>query len=117
MKSDSGFFDFLKNRKSLARVGLFFALGVLLIVLGSGIEKKPSAEWGLEEELCEMCSATEGVGEARVMISYGEDGEVYAVAVLCEGAENPEVRARIIKLVGSLYGIGANRISVLKISK
>ena len=65
-----------------------------------------------------MCSMTEGVGECRVMITYSADGKsVYGVAVLCEGAESPEVRANVTELLASLFGIGANRISILKIDK
>lgn len=117
LKSESGFLDFLRSGKSLVRVGAVLAFGVLLILLGSVSFGSKDAEATPEEELAEMCSATDGVGESRVMITYGDGGEVYGVAVLCEGAESPEVRARIVRLIGSLYGIGANRISVLKISK
>ena len=117
LKSNSAFWDYLKRGNGLWRVAIALALGILLIALGSLVGISSEEVTGLEDELSAICSATDGVGEARVMISYGEEGEVYAVAVLCEGAENPQVRARIVKLVGSLYGIGANRITVLKIKQ
>ena len=47
------------------------------------------------------------------MINEGESGEVYAVAVLCDGADSVKVRERIVDFMRSLYGIGANRVSVL----
>ncbi len=104
---------------SLLRVGAIVLLGVILILLGSrgAQDTEPQDTLGLEESLAEMCSATEGVGKCRVMITYTDGGEVYAVAVVCEGADSSEVRARVVKLVGSLFGIGANRISVLKINE
>ena len=118
MKSEGSFLAFLKKGKTAVRAAVILAAGIILILLGgffgkSEGEDAPSAE----EELAEICTMTEGVGRARVVMTYGEEGEVYAVAVLCDGAENPAVRARIVKLVGSLYGIGANRISVLKINE
>lgn len=121
MKSDKSFAEFLRsgNRKSLW--ALIFLFGVILIILGgvfSSDGEENLGEAGLEEQIAEICSATEGVGECRVMITYSEGkDEVYAVAVLCEGAESTATRAKIVELVGSLFGIGANRITVLKISK
>lgn len=121
MRSEGSFKDFLLGGKTLSRVLVLLLVGVMLILIGSlfGTEKKteqasaPTAE----ESLAEICSLTEGVGRCRVMMSFGDEGEVEAVAVLCEGAENDGVRARVVRLVGSLYGIGSNRISVLKISE
>jgi hypothetical protein len=92
--------------------------GALLIMLGSipkDMTEKP--ESSLEERVSEMCSLTEGVGGAKVMITYSEEGDVYAVAVLCEGADSVAVRERITHLVCSLFGIGAHRVSILKISE
>lgn len=95
-------------------------LGVLLILIGSNktevAEKATSAtEIGIEE----LCSMTEGVGECRVHITYREGGEesVYAVAIICEGADSVAVRERLTSLICSLYGIGANRVEILKMKK
>ena len=51
------------------------------------------------------------------MITYSGDGEVYAVAVLCDGAESALVRERLTSLVCSLFGVGANRVEILKIKE
>ena len=93
-------------------------LGVLLMLIGSsglfkGESEKPKGE---EEILSEMCSSISGVGECRVMISY-EGEEICAVAVVCEGGDIIDVRSRVCRLVSSLYGIGYNRISVMKLSE
>ena len=115
LKSDSGFWDFIKARGVSKKLVVFLVLGVILLLLGSlGSSGGDEVEATGEDELSEICSSLVGVGECRVMVTYTEGGEVYAVAVLCEGAESDLVRARIYELVGSLYGIGTNRIAVLK---
>ena len=50
------------------------------------------------------------------MISYRE-GEVFAVAILCEGAESPKVRQKLTELVCSIYGIGSNRVTIQPLAK
>ena len=100
------------------KVILVALCGALLIMLGSipkEVTETPDA--GLEARVAEMCSMTEGVGGAKVMITYSEEGDVYAVAVLCDGADSLAVRDRITRLVCSLFGIGAHRVSILKISE
>ena len=46
-----------------------------------------------------------------------ETDEVFSVAVICEGADDVSVRARLTELITSLYGIGANRVSIVKLEK
>lgn len=118
LKFDGFLKDFLSGKSSKMKV-LFIALfGVVLIMLGSLPSRKTEeADLGLETRVAAMCSSTEGVGDSRVMITYTEDGNVYAVAVLCEGADSLAVRERITGLVCSLFGIGAHRVSILKISE
>ncbi len=116
---------------TLERVREFFAhtgavklllpliIGVLLIVFsGIGSSEKPIATE--EERTAELCSLVDGVGDCRVMITYREtEGEeqVYAVAVLCDGAESVQVRSELTELICSLYGIGANRVKVLHLNE
>lgn len=119
LKSNKSFLDFLRSQRGLWRVGVVLVLGLVLLLL-SGILRGCSpdtvpTEAGLEEKTAEACSSIESVGRCRVMITYGEEGDVFAVAVLCEGAENDSVRADVVRLCTSLFGIGANRVSVLKI--
>ena len=118
LRSDKGFVEFIKRAK-LSSVLPIVILGVLLLLLssafGSDDGEKEKSKTG-EDRLYEICSMVEGVGECRVMITY-ENEEVYAVAVLCEGAGSVEVRERIVELVSSLYGIGSHRIAVLELSE
>ena len=91
-------------------------IGVLLLIVCAGFDVEKEETVDEEVRIAEMCSMTEGVGECRVMLTYDSEGRVTAVAVLCEGADRAEVRRRITDMLTSLYGIGTNRISVLKIS-
>lgn len=121
LKSDSPFSHFLSSDKRLLLVGIALFLGAMLIFFGSnspsGSDENQSTS---ESSIAELCEMTEGVGECRVHITYREiDGEqsVYAVAIICEGAESVAVRQRLTSLVCSLYGIGANRVEILKMKK
>ena len=118
MKSDGGFVDFLKTRSGLLKVGAVLLLGLLLLIFGGaerGSTDSQPSEQALEERLAVACSLLDSAGECEVMITYGEDGEVLGVLVLCEGADNVEVRSDIKSLCATLFGIGSNRVSVLKI--
>ena len=81
----------------------------VLLIPARGSEKTEAL--GEEEKLEALCSRIEGVGECHVMVTYRE-GEVYAVAIVCSGADDPKVRAKLVELVTSVYGIGANRVSI-----
>ena len=118
-KSDNGFRDFLlANKKSNVWIILLFGAVLIFVSFFFSDSEPASADpVGMEAELSELCSSVEGVGSCEVMISYTESGEVYAVAILCEGADSVTVRSRLTELVGSLFGIGANRITILKIRK
>jgi hypothetical protein len=95
-------------------------IGVFLIIFSFLLS--PTSEGsavGDEERTAELCSGVSGVGECRVAITYRQiEGEsrVYAVAVLCQGAESASVRRDLTDLICSLYGIGANRVSILPLA-
>ena len=89
-------------------------LGVALIFFSRGIETK---EASLSDELISLCSEIEGVGECRAMLTTDDDGNVVSAAILCEGADSVKVRAELTEMVAELFGIGNNRITVLKLSK
>ena len=119
LKSDKGLSELFAKGLTKGKIPLLLLVGVALIALsltmGQGREAKDE---GMEARIAEMCSMTEGVGDCRVMITYSDNGdEVYAVAVLCSGADSPAVRQRLTDMVCSLFGIGANRVSILKITE
>ena len=117
--SDNGFLEFLRHGGGHKRVIAVLICGVLLMLIGSASifrDGEQKSEKGEEEVLSQMCSSLSGVGECRVMMSY-EGDDICAVAVACEGGDIVEVRSRVCELISSLYGIGYNRITVLKLSE
>ena len=115
--SDSGFRGFLNFSGTAPKAAIILIIGFLLLLLG-GREISVAGDVTEETKIAEMCSVTAGVGECRVMVTYSpEDGGIYAVAVLCDGADSAEVRSRITEMLCSLYGIGSHRVSVLKLEK
>jgi len=89
-----------------------FILGIVIFIL----PKSAPAAASEEERIAEICSGVSGAGKCSVIINR-KDGEMVSVAVLCEGAESPYVEGKIKSLIKSLYDIGYNRVSVLKLSE
>ena len=122
LKLGQGFREFLSAEGRAVRLFGLIVLGLGLILLGgitsrSG-EKNAPTEQTAEERVAEICSLMDGVGECRVMMTYTSEGDaVFAVLVLCEGAESVAVRERITSTVTSLYGIGANRVEIQLLGK
>lgn len=106
--------SFLKSHRSLLGVAVIFAASLLLIIFPGAEGEKGGAPESEAATLSALCSSVLGVGECEAMISYSPSGEVAAVAVICEGADTPAVRAALTDMISSLYGIGSNRISILK---
>lgn len=99
-------------------VGLML-LGLILILIGNEQTGEKIAVTQTEEmRATEICAMMDGVGDCRVMMTYRPDSdEVYAVLVLCDGAESVAVRERITSLFTSLYGIGSHRVEIEKLNK
>lgn len=118
LKSVGDVREFLSSEgRSVWLVGLML-LGAVLLIIGSNSSPGEVSVKDEEARAAEMCAMMEGVGECRVMMTYRPDSEeVYAVLVLCEGAESVAVRERVTSLFTSLYGIGANRVEVEILNK
>ena len=118
LKSDKSFLDFIRSSDKAPRLALLVVVGVFLILIGS-VNIKTNTR-GEERRVEEMCSMIEGVGDCRVMMTYRDtDGEaqVYAVTILCEGAESVCVREDLTEMVCSLYGIGHNRVEIFLLNE
>ena len=115
-KLDSSFREFLSGRG--LQVGGILIIGIVLILLGGiGGDKATEKTQDTEDRAAEMCSLMDGVGECRVMMTYyPEEERVYAVLVLCEGADSVVVREKITSLFCSLYGIGSHRVEIQKLN-
>ncbi len=88
---------------------LVLIIGIMLMLLPTGA-KNSAATQDKDAVFQQILSSTEGVGEARVIVS--ESG----VVVVCKGADNAKVRLDIIKAIGSYTGFSSDKITVLKIA-
>ena len=88
---------------------LILLLGVVLMLSsGRSYAQTEKPEGSAEERLQELLAATEGVGEARVLIS--ESG----VIVACRGADDAQTKLNILRAVNSFTGFGSDKITILK---
>ena len=115
LKSDKSISEFLKGIVT-PKIALIIGLGLLILIF-AGLPSFDTEEPEPLDEITAICSSVGGVGRCRVITTTDSDGDIAAVAVLCDGADSVEVRNRLCRLISSLYGIGYNRISILKISE
>ena len=88
---------------------LVLCIGLVLMLIPSSTSSA-NLTGETNELLSQLLSCTEGVGDARVIVS--EKG----VVVVCSGAEDAKVRLEILRAVGSYTGFGSDRITVLKMA-
>ncbi len=90
-------------------LALLLGLVIMLIPTGkNSSELSSDTPDGDEARLEAVLTKCEGVGEVKVLLS--ENGAV----VVCQGAEDPEVRFSIIKAVEAFTGFSSDRIQVFK---
>ena len=132
--------DFIKHRKNLLLI-IIAILGCVVVFAsaiggGGGAEEKSEDSLKqykseLEGELSDLLCRVSGAGRCMVSVTFSE-GErleykgsavigrrppvVWGVTVLCEGGGSDSVRREISEIISALYGIGHNRICVLKLS-
>ena len=130
-----------KEKYRLIFVVLVAAVGVALVLFSLGGAKEEETEKSsqslaeykaeLEKELESACSSIRGVGRCEVIVTFSRGAEntykgtnlieskppeVMGVSVICEGADSDEVRAGIVGMMSSLFSIGTNRVSVMKLN-
>ena len=88
---------------------LILLAGLMLLLLPAAEKKQEPGAESAQEALAQILSRTQGVGEARVLISDS------GVVVACGGASNAAVRLDIIRAVGSYTGFGSDKITILKL--
>ena len=89
---------------------LILLIGLLLMLIPTSKERETSAD-DAQGALAAVLQNTQGVGEARVLISD------HGVVVACAGASNASVRLDIIRAVCSYTGFGSDKITILKLKK
>ena len=113
MGKNSGFLAWLRSDRRAFLLVAAAVVGLLFLVLPSVISD--GGEVDAVTDIEALCGSIDGVGECRVLLSFGEDdGQVVAALVICEGGDRLDVRHRLTELLSSFYGIGYNRICVEK---
>lgn len=106
----------MKNRRLLEAIGkykypiLVLIIGIVLMSLphssmqiSSNSEGSPS-----EERLAGLLSMSRGVGNADALIS--DNGAI----IVCDGADDAEVRLTVMKAVSAYTGLSFDKIQVIK---
>lgn len=88
---------------------LILLLGVMLMLLPGGI-RSPTTDRD-ESDFSALLSRIDGVGESCLVLS--EQGAV----IVCEGAEDTEVRYALLQAVRSYTGFSSDRITILKMTE
>ena len=114
--SENLFVSFFKSNRWVLLLLVPILLGALLIIISSNASGSVAAETNEEERIAAVVSEVDGVGRAEVMINM-RDGEIISCAVVCTGGDSERVISEVKALISALYGIGYNRISVLKLSE
>ena len=112
--------------------------GMLLLASGGwfgGGEEQAAAQTGqpetagfdlavFEQDLNEKLAAIEGVGRVELMLSLDQTEVTVksllptfrGAVVLCDGADNAQVRLAVTQAVGTVCGIGSDKVTVLKMA-
>jgi hypothetical protein len=90
---------------------LILLLGVLLLLLPGGIRSPTAgAEAEARDDFSALICRAEGVGDCAAALT--EHGAV----IICEGAEDPQVRLSLLQAVRSYTGLTSDRITILKMA-
>ncbi len=132
MNNENAFFCYLRAKKEVFLIGFLVLVGITLLCLGTfdvfpgSKTENVSYEDAMTKNVENVLSNVTGVGEVQVLIlyesdttaAYAQDAEtsmkVVSVTVVCDGGDSAAVRAELTKMLSSFFGIGANRITVLK---
>ncbi len=135
------FLSYVKENKKIFLILALVCLGLVFLSIAGSSKSEGKSEKNtdtleeyrqkLEEELVSLCTSVEGVGKCRVFITF-EKGEentykgstlietkpprVSGVSVVCSGGDSDRVKSSLTKMITALFGIGANRVAILKLN-
>lgn len=92
-------------------------------LLYSGDEDGKPNEIGIENRLEEMCNSVRGISNAKVMVTYcttetlafsssSANAKIKGIAVLCNGADDPDAHLSLYKMIKSLFDISGGNITI-----
>ena len=68
----------------------------------------------LESRITEVLSKIDGVGNALVLINSNNDNKINGVVVVCEGANDLQVKIVITEVLTTILGVSSDNIRILK---
>ena len=115
-----------KIKKGKIYIIILFAVGAILIILGSEVRTGETADdsYGdyvdiLEEKLESFLLDVKGITKAEVIISteYKNDGDkttiqIKGAVVACTNGDNDKTKEEITEIVSKFLGIGANKVKI-----
>lgn len=109
----------LINDKRIMLAVVVGAVLILLIAFGGMFKPKEATtskgyQKQLQTEVTALIEQIDGVGEAEVMVTLDNAGEVKGVLVVCEGGNSPIVEQKVTAAVKTVLAIGANNVCVVK---
>ena len=111
--------DFSKKNKWILGLSLAALVGVSLVVYGTIGENNSGQQEDLsvyrlekEEELAVFLEESQGVNEVTIKLCIDETGKIIGAAVICEGGNDPAVKAQIVRLLSAALGLPTNKIEV-----
>ncbi len=137
-----GFLKVIRENKNALKIAVLVGLGLFLIIFSSAVSDGKTKEEkreitleeykeGLEAELASLCADVSGVGKCRVFITFERGAQdtykgsyvietkppkVAGVTVICRGGANDSVRAELTDMICALFGVGSNRVAILKLN-
>ena len=103
------------KRKLTPLIIILALLGVLCLAAGYFISRAPKEDGKAQREnaLAVFLENGRGVGKATVSLCFAPDGEtVTGAAVVCQGGNDPYVRAEVVRLLSAALNVRTNRIYV-----
>lgn len=132
--------ELIKSKKFLRAAIITGAAAIILILISSVVDfgsfkRQPSAEEysaQLKEQLLDIVSEIDGVGEAKVFLTMDNSGEnvyltnsdtktksieptVRGVVIVCEGGDDPLIIDRVLGAVTRSLSISSDKVYITKL--
>lgn len=139
---DKRFLSYIKENKKIFIILLLICAGLVFLSIAAPGSKQVKSETKqpdtldeyrekLEGELAALCTSVDGVGKCRVFITFDKGAQnsykggslietkpphVSGVTVVCKGGDSDRVKSSLTKMITALFGVGANRVAILKLN-
>ena len=99
-----------KNKKYL----IYLLIGLFLMASSSFLSTDKETSTTQEKEFMTFLEKMCGEDNASVMLNRGEDGSVKGVIIAIKGADNPDVKKKIIQAAEVAFDVPVHKIKVFE---